>query len=278
MEQWLSMNVEKVRQKMRSRRTSSLLPVLKRRFPEVEDSMILQVALQTNSSLIKSTEVLCELTGVGFQEAVARSCSARCCSNVEVRSKAQSCQESKLNHCNSEDVVMVDRVDRGEEEKLMKELLNFEVIPVHPRRKEEEDSVVLIDTDNNHIELPIDPEVVETSPFICTNYNEVDDGNVNIDDEDDEENQIIIKLIILSGDVENTNMYRFKVNPNKFGLKELMQDVKLKTQTTNEIKIKYKDEEGDLITVSHDAEWNEALLTLKQLSTSNVFKFYASCC
>jgi len=265
MEQWvnkLGLNVCKVKQRMQSRRTSTLLPILKSRFPAVEDAVILQVALQTDSSLIRSTEILSEMTGITFEQAVTKARSpTKCCSLIT----------SLLPHtCDPEDDVVV--LNINEDETPISPV--FEIINTEPtcnNSQPKDDVVVLIDQDRNHIELPINPEVETCSPYVCTDYNK-NEGFVNSSSFDgiaeDGEDVVTIKLIL------NDNIYRFKVNLNKFGLKELLCDARCKFGT-HDVKMKYKDEEGDYITVSNDLEWIESLHTQRIHGSANMFKFYA---
>jgi len=56
-----------------SKRTLDLVPVLKSRFPSVDNDIIISVAAQHNNSLIKATEALSEISGVPFNTAIRRS-------------------------------------------------------------------------------------------------------------------------------------------------------------------------------------------------------------
>jgi len=55
-----------------SKRTMDLLPVLKNRFPAIEDDIIISVVTLHNNSLIKATEALSEISGVSFNTAIRR--------------------------------------------------------------------------------------------------------------------------------------------------------------------------------------------------------------
>jgi len=60
-----------------SKRTIDLLPVLKARFPSIEDDIIISVATVNNNSLIKTTEALSEISGVPFDRAIKQGLSKR---------------------------------------------------------------------------------------------------------------------------------------------------------------------------------------------------------